>query len=101
MHHSSPTKQISVTISLLVRIVHRRAPSDDKARGLLGMNSSVLGIFGREDKRPGPEQALDFDSSVEETIIDYNVTVYNGMGHVFCHSRSASKRVQSSRCCIG
>ena len=75
---------VAATISLYGSYIDElQDPSDDEAWGLLGMFSPVLGIFGQQDDRPSPEQALGFASSMEERNIVHNVTIYSGVGHAF------------------
>lgn len=75
---------VAATISLYGSYIDGlQDPSDDEAWGLLGMFSPVLGIFGRRDKRPSPEQALGFASAMDERNIDHTITIYDGVGHAF------------------
>jgi carboxymethylenebutenolidase len=75
---------VAATISLYGSYIDGlQDATDDEAWGLLGMFSPILGIFGAEDDRPSPEQALGFANAMELRDIEHNVTIYDGVGHAF------------------
>lgn len=51
--------------------------------GLIGVNNTVLGIYGNLDSAPSPEEANMFAAALQERGVDHNVTVYEGVGHAF------------------
>jgi carboxymethylenebutenolidase len=46
----------------------------------------VLGIFGREDQAPSPEQVAQFRDGLEAAGIDHEIKIYEGVGHAFVSS---------------
>ena len=73
-------------------------PDDDSAWGNLGAGGTqVLGIYGEEDGRPSPEEALGFASAMNARGIINTVTIYEDVGHAFVNPEDHSRGMMQAR----
>jgi len=58
--------------------------SNDALWGELGvLDTQVLGIYGRDDGAPTPQEATGFQAALTARNIKNTVTIYDGVGHAF------------------
>lgn len=56
------------------------------------LSGPVLGVFGAEDRAPSPAQVEQFSAGLEAAGIEYEITVYDGVGHAFVTDMAAIRR---------
>jgi len=69
-------------------VCYGRLVTDSSA--IAGINASVLGIFGGNDKGIPSESALDFESAAKGMKKNVSVTVYPDAGHAFMNPGNAA-----------
>lgn len=72
----------------------RVAPLNERVTGL---RCPVLGLFGKEDKYPSPEQVAEFERLLRESGKEYEFHSYDGAGHAFFAVNRPSFRPEAAK----
>jgi len=65
-------------------VMYYGAPITDP-RTIKGIQASVLGNFGGDDKGPAPEQVMEFEKALKEAGKKVDFKIYPGAGHAFAN----------------
>jgi carboxymethylenebutenolidase len=65
-------------------VIYYGAPITD-SKAIAGLQASVLGNFGAEDKGPSPEQVQEFEKALRAASKKVDFKIYPGAGHAFAN----------------
>lgn len=75
--------EVAATVTCYGTQIRALGDPDSEEWGVLGSTGPVLGIYGREDAAPSPEEVDTFEVALGERGVPHNITIYEEVGHAF------------------